>query len=382
MKVAILPCTCKETATIMDPYASIIPLNYQSHLEFSIFVFDPVWENLVDLLSNPQTVLKGWSSARWNQAAVPPGIRSSMLVSNKIPWNLNTPAVAVIRPLTLRPDLAPLISGLKNQADYDEGYHYTEQVQSGDQSIEDWQKYIQGVWTDPADLFFRQGFYIAEFAVDTAALMITYLPPATPTSFYQKGFSPVTVATLGVNIGTPANPLNAVSGFLTSVHVDLTPAGTNAPAEDQTPTTLVDRARFAVDLLSSRRTFTTMLNGANGYIYPYPLFPGGSTMSVSPPIPGPNPIAAQGAKFESAPLFPPIQADFPSMTIEGLTSPKVWRSGPKDLPADVSSPTVDTCVITSTTYDSVNRAFTLKDVTIKTYGGGVSADDSGTAGSS
>jgi hypothetical protein len=68
-------------------FASIIPLNYGTHTEYSAVLVDPVWTDLIELLTHPQHWLAR-ERKRW-------GSESAALGS--IPWKLNAPATAVIR---------------------------------------------------------------------------------------------------------------------------------------------------------------------------------------------------------------------------------------------------------------------------------------------
>lgn len=292
----------------MEAYASIIPLNYDTHFEFSIFIFDPEWSNLIGLLTDPQDTLSTWGlgapGSRWGQIPLPENLRKGLVTSaGAVPWQLNNPASAVIRPILDRTDLAPVITGLAGSVSVgDEVVTFL----PGTVSRDYWQTYVESMW----EQVFQEGFYVAEFAVDTAMLFITYLPPLKPHQFYVKSYSTVTVATLQ---GTD-NPTGMLANQLGTLHCDLADASGNT--EDLTT---YDRACFAVDTISYRAPFLAVLNGQPDIYLNYRLAPEGNMISLTPPAPA-NPPATNMISFQTVPVYPNHPHDFPTLTMEGLTN--------------------------------------------------------------
>jgi hypothetical protein len=222
----------------------------------------------------------------------------------------------VIAPILDRPDLAPIITGLVGKLTVG-----TETVGflPGNVSLHEWQTYIWAAW----EHVFPDGFYIAEFAVDTSMLFITYLPPLQPQQFYQNTFTPVTFA----NLQGTANQTGVFANEVGSLHCDL------ADNTGNTTLTNADRACFVVDQISSRAAFVQMLNGSANMYLNYQLMPAGNDIGMTPPA-APIPPNQRPIQFISVPKNAALgPSDFPRYTMEGLSN---------------GSEMVDTCCVTGT----------------------------------
>jgi len=324
----------------MKAFASVIPLNYGSHVEFSIVLVEPVWTNLIPLLADPQKWLieasKSWQSRK------PPHDDLLKRASPDVPWKLNAPATAIVRPLTDRPDLAPLISGLYPY------YHQDPAPIYGDINPTEWATIIKDMWP----LMFSQGLFIAEFAANTSLLFISYLPPTVPDPagpHYKKDLTQPTIAFLQFPSLVERFPVwNSITA---SVHCDLTDNSTGGAGM-----TRLDRAQFAVDMLESRQGFANQLNGSEGFLESYHMVEPGNAI-----VPDMNETAvtldtkSPQIAFASIPASVNGASDFVTITIEGLMSKAL----------------ADTCCITTTPQTKLSSKtttrFVLKDLALKDY---------------
>ncbi len=260
--------------------ASIIPLDYGNHLEFSIMLVDQ-WNQLAPLLADPVNYMAGRPMGRqfnWNQTAPPipapvpaggnfplprpPGVAYPR-AQGPIPWLLQAPLMAEIRPLTDRPDLGPIVLGLTGNPP----------IGALDLKVSPtWQAQLFSMWkTD-----FPGGFFIAEFAANTALLQISYLPPwifqgqtyhreIPPRAFGTAAGKPTFVS---MTITEPTIwylTLPAATNLSAVIHQDLlAPAGQPAPTQ-------TDRANLIVDLLGSRDWYVAWLNNSPSYKTSYSL---------------------------------------------------------------------------------------------------------------
>jgi hypothetical protein len=317
-------------------YASIVPLNYGEHLEHSVTVVDTNWTDVIDLIAAPQTWLTRSSGLF---GALPPEVAD-------VGWRLRTPATAVIRPLTLRPELAPLLGGLLG---------FGEPYALGSGSVDEWTENLLKNWSQPP---LDAGLFIAEFALDTSMLFITYMPPVAPTGPHYRGtFTDPTAAFLNL----------AANQALASVHCDL---------EDRSGTTLTTRkgrAQFTVDLLESRLPFVNFLNQSSAFLVPYVPKLAGTGPILIAPEPAPTPLSAGSAPIAftvDAPLAGTGPSDFPKGTIEGLT-PEPIRIARTDLQSEHALAVIDTCCVTDAVLEAAVKGrrptYGLRDFALKNY---------------
>ena len=267
----------KQMPNPVPSCASVIPLDYGNHLEYSIMLVDE-WGELHKLLAHPVKYLKrrqtGWAQAPRPPLPLPrlPGAFAPPAPTGPIPWLLKTIVMAEIRPLTDRPDLAPIVLDVLGNPSF--GAYTVRGRESA------WETFVFNNW----EKNFPGGFFIAEFAANTALLQIAYLPPwkfqgrtyfrsvKDPAAFggrtnYFMDFTPATIGYLGgQNVS-----LGAV------IHQDLkAPNNHPMPIPNQ-----ADRANLIVDLLGSREWYVGWLNANPSYSTTYAL----ESLQVPPSLP-------------------------------------------------------------------------------------------------
>jgi len=270
-------------ATKQPAQATIITLDYgPDHLEFSVVIHQPDWETLVPLLEDPKSYLETLGKS-WPQGGIEPPA---------ITWTVRTPCVAIIEPLIARPDLSAALY----QA------YGTEEFKGHRPDRDAWQDTLMKLWQKQP---YRDGMYVAEFALSTGTITISYLPPFDgPTSLrYTGGFTTSNISLSDVG----------GDGCLCEVHVDLDRGGQKIST--------ADRANSIVDFLECRDRFLDILNRTPAKFRRPSLAAFGQPIKIDLETATAPPLD-EGIYFESAvpkgPQTGKCKTDFCSCVVDGL----------------------------------------------------------------
>lgn len=250
--------------------AAVVPLNYGIHMEHSLLLFDPHWENLLGLLECPQYYFRA-AQTRWGQGERDPYVR----------WTLGDPATAILMPACDH----HVISSAFHMAIRNLQKHcaYAKKVRSNEEAMRSknaWQEHVMKHWQEDDDL--RQGFFMVEFAIQTNVFTVYYMPPfdvktgkVAPKKRYDKEFTEATISISEQdNLGFGGLHFDTYAE-----QDDFDPAGepvinaNGKPIRVKVATNERDRARFLMEMLESRVKLAELLSTRKADIANYKMVP-------------------------------------------------------------------------------------------------------------
>lgn len=199
---------------------AIQTLDYDERIEYTLLYFTNDWSELIGLLTEPRAFYKRLFEEF--------GYDDSTDRHARLPWVFaNGPITAVIRNSLNRPEATAKMFSIASNEPFENF--------SIDQTLID-DSSLESMLIDAAPEQVHKGAFLAEFALDTRTLLITYCPPRVkPQSSTYKGvYSRVNIALSSTRAGTP-DDLTRDYG---SLHFDIT--------QDATA-----RAEFAVAFLEN-----------------------------------------------------------------------------------------------------------------------------------
>lgn len=213
--------------------ATILPLDYTDlRSEHSIMYFSSRWESLVGLLEDPYATMR-----RIQEQFRQEGERHFC-------WRLSAPVTVIVQPGepiedSKAPEPKAMLGSMNVRAAIQLENILSEHL-SKTKGVE-WESIQEDSHDDLADLIAKaqaKGCFLAEFAVDTAIMLVWYWPPREPSS-ERRLTKKFTRGVIGMMPGRRR---------VGTLHIDV---GT----DDEDPPTALDRAHLIVDLLESRDWF-------------------------------------------------------------------------------------------------------------------------------